>query len=124
MTDVLSAHLPKTEINWSNKLEIRLTEKAIRDGVLRVWLQRIPEAGGVLHAFAVEKPHIHQPVGMATLYGRGKGSSAQERVMLLFRLQNNSADDPLRVGDLIDIRFEDAGDDALQQLELDIIAVE
>lgn len=105
-------------------MEVRLSEKAIKDGVLRIWLRRIPEEGGVLLAYASGNLQIDQPVGTATLYGRGSGSAAQERSMLHFRLAQDLLNGALAVGDLIDIRIEGQGDDELSQIELDIVAVE
>lgn len=105
-------------------MEVRLSEKAIRNGVLRIWLRRIPEEGGVLLAYASENSQVDQPIGTATLYGRGPGSEAQERSMLYFRLMQDLPNGTLTVGELIDIRLEGQGDDDLSQIELDIVAVE
>ena len=106
------------------QLEVRLSDKAIKDGVLRVWLRRIPEVSGILRAFAVDKPEIEQPVGMATLYGRGISSSAEERTMLYFVLSRDLPTGSLLVGDLIEIKIEGKELGVYEELELDIIEVE
>lgn len=105
-------------------MQIRLSEKAIKEGVIRVWLRSIPDIGGVLHAFAVEKPHIEKPIGMATLYGRGEGSMAQERTMLYFRLSPELLNEVLEEGDLIEIKIEGDEEEVFCELELDIVEVE
>ncbi|WP_299601711.1 hypothetical protein [uncultured Tateyamaria sp.] len=87
-------------------MELALTENALKEGVLRVWLRRIPDEGGIVHAYAVNNPNISTPVASATLYGRGSGSTASERTMLVFRLNMDELAGLISVGDALEIRLE------------------
>lgn len=119
---MLITNLCKGLICQEAVLEIRLTEKAVKDQVLRIWLRRIPEESGILHAYKVKRTEPDQLVGTTTLYGRGPGSSAQERAMLIFRLAPPSASVRLLVGDLIEVRIE--AEDGLRAVEFDILEIE
>lgn len=101
---------------------MKLTKKAIQDRILRVWLRRIPEESGILHAYLVGSQTPDEPIGTATLYGRGWGSSANERTMLLFRLVHDTPSVSLTVGDVVSIRFEEEVDG--QPTDYDILQVE
>lgn len=103
-------------------MEVRLTEKSIKDRVLRIWLRRVPKESGILHAYKVEQSQFDKPIGTATLYGRGWGSSAEERTMLYFRLVPGFPELELSVGDVIAIRIE--AEDGLHEIELDVLEVE
>ena len=105
-------------------MQIKLTQKALAEGVLRVWLRKIPEEGGMLYLFASpEGLASDRPVGTASLYGSGPESLASERTMLHFRL-TKSAMDQLAPGDLLDIRIEDGIDGKTRPVDLDITSVE
>lgn len=102
-------------------MRLALTENALKEGVLRVWLRRIPEEGGNVHAYAVDNPSISTPVASATLYGRGSGSSAKERVMLVFRLNMDELAGLISAGDELEIQLE--GDDG-RSFSFDVLEVE
>lgn len=105
-------------------MEVRLSEKAINEGILRIWLRRIPIDGGILFAFATKNSDDDEPIGMATLYGRGHGSSARERTMLIFRLSPDKQSGNLAVGDLVEIKIEGLKEGEFRKIDLDIVAVE
>ena len=100
-------------------MDIRLTEASVRERVLRVRLRRIPEESGVLRAYLLGPDAPDQPIGAATLYGRGAGSSARERAMLSFRLL---PDVPLSPGALVEIRLEGVGGE--HAVSFDVLEVE
>ncbi|GGX41904.1 hypothetical protein GCM10007385_06840 [Tateyamaria omphalii] len=102
-------------------MEVTLTENALKEGVLRVWLRRIPDEGGIVHAYAVNNPNSATPVASATLYGRGAGSDASERVMLVFRLNLDDVAGALSAGDVLNIQLEGDDDGTFQ---FDILGVE
>ena len=108
----------------SDLTQIRLTPKAVEDGVLRVWLRRIPEEGGEVLAFREGQAHAGvEPLASAFLYGRGPGSTAQERAMLLFRLPREMVGTPLEVGELIELRLDPVADKDLV-VHFDVVEVE
>lgn len=65
-----------------------MTPKTAREKVLRVWLARVPEDSDIFYAFHPDQdPEADEPLGEAHIYGRGFGSDAMERVMLIFYLK-------------------------------------
>ncbi|MEO1108002.1 MAG: hypothetical protein AAFX90_08795 [Pseudomonadota bacterium] len=103
-------------------MDVRLTDKAVKDRVLRIWLRRVPEAGGFLQAWHIDANENERQIGSATLYGRGVGSTAQERAMLLFRLPPDTDDLKLSVGDRVQVRIEEGS--GFKELNLDVSEIE
>lgn len=101
-------------------MELVLTEHALKEGVLRVWLRRIPDEGGIVHAYAVNNPNISTPVASAPLYGRGAGSEASERTMLMFRLNTDALAGQISAGDTLELRLE--GDES-KAFKFDVLEV-
>lgn len=104
-------------------MQIKITQKALNEGILRVWLRKIPEEGGMLFLVANDGSASDRPVGTASLYGSGPNSQASERTMLHFRLDKSAADQ-LEAGDLLDIRIEGGADGKMRPVDLDITSVE
>ena len=103
-------------------MQVRLSQQAIDEGILRVWLRRIPIEGGMLVAFRSDGDNS-EPVATAALYGRGHGSNAMERTMLLFHLAPQS-DRTLREGDMLTIKIEGQTDSEYADIDLDVLEVE
>ena len=99
-------------------MEIALTDRAVKEGVLRVWLRRVPEEGGMVHAFTDLSA---APVASAALYGRGAGSQAKERAMLLFRLTPEFRRQAPSAGTVLKLQLQDG---AAPMPPLEVLAVE
>lgn len=105
-------------------MKITVPRTAAESGTLRVWLRRIPETSHTVHAFRLGpdgKPNVE--VGCANVYGRGQGSAATERVMLLFRLRGQDGIDPVVADEELDLRIESPGSDGYIDAELDILEI-
>jgi len=102
-------------------MDIVLTETALKEGVLRVWLRRIPDEGGMVHAYAIGNPNLTAPVASAPLYGRGPGSLARERTMLLFRLNLDEVEGHMSAGDVLKLQLEG---DVSGAFQFDVLNVE
>ena len=69
-------------------MDVQVTPKTARENVLRVWLSRVPEDSDVFYAFhPSHDPEVDSPLGEAHIYGRGVGSAAMERGMMIFYLK-------------------------------------
>jgi len=105
-------------------MDIEITPKTARERVLRIWLERVPESSDVVYAFRPDqKPDEDDPVAEAHIFGRGVGSDAMERVMLIFYLGTRDQDDAYVEGDVLRllIRNEDGGYD---DISLDVLEIE
>lgn len=110
-------------------MEVELTPAAAEEGVLRVWLRRIPEQSGVVYAFrksglGTDDTSDKEPAGEAYLYGRGKDSEAREKVMLMFRLRRDQKMGAFRPGEKVDLKVRSLEGEALLDVELDILEIE
>jgi len=104
-------------------MEITVTQKTAEEGVLRVWLRRIPEDSYVVHAFRKADGPEAEPIGQAHLFGRGEGSPAREKAMLLMRLERPRGSAPLRPGEALTLRQEAPGG-GYEEIELDVLETE
>jgi hypothetical protein len=105
-------------------MNIRLTRAAAEDGVLRVWLRRIPEESNIVFAFRTSQGEIKgQPVSEAYVYGRGVGSTASERAMLLFRLPP-AIGGAFREGETLNLMVRNADGNGYDDIDLDVLQVE
>ena len=105
-------------------MEIKLPETAAREGILRIWLRRIPvESGMILAMRRAEAGEPAQCIGQAGLFGRGEGSPAAENVMLLFRLSPGDGL-PLTAGEPLDLLLDDQREGPPVGISLDILSVE
>ena len=106
-------------------MDIRVTRSAAEEGVLRVWLRRIPDESNVVYAFRTgQGEDKEQPIGEAYIYGRGIGSTASERAMLMFRLNSVRDGAPFREGETLKIKVRNANDDGYDDIDLDLLEVE
>ncbi len=105
-------------------MKVRLSKKAIEDGVLRVWVDRIPEQGGIVYAFTEESLKLNKPIGFASLYGRGPGSSAKQRSMLYFILEPDLLNKELQVDSELILKLSGSEEGEYLDIELNVIEVE
>ncbi|MBS8226210.1 hypothetical protein [Vannielia litorea] len=104
-------------------MDITLTPKAAEEGILRVWLRRIPEESYIVHAFRQDDGPEAEPIGTATIFGRGEGSAAREKAMLMIRLTRARGSRPLKPGEALTLCSE-AADGSYEALDLDVIETE
>ena len=91
----------------NQNMRIKITRQAAESGTLRVWLPRIPEKGGIVHACRMsDDGKEFEEVASASLYGRGVGSSAIERAMLLFRLPIGMQSGSIKAGQELELCWE------------------
>ncbi|MEM9709859.1 MAG: hypothetical protein AAF871_13845 [Pseudomonadota bacterium] len=105
-------------------MDVPVTPKTARENVLRVWLARVPESSGVFYAFHPHQdPEADEPLGEAHIYGRGAGSDAMERVMLIFHLRTAETMPQYSEGDTLRLltRNKDGG---FEDTALEIVEVE
>ena len=105
-------------------MKITVTPAAAKSGALRVWLRRIPEASGTIVAFRLgEDGQPTEEVSRTDVYGRGEGSSATQRCMLLFRFRPGDDQPPLEAGESLELRVADPKSDGYRPAELDITEI-
>jgi hypothetical protein len=106
-------------------MDIAITRAAAEEGVLRIWLRRILEQSNVVYAFRTgQGQDKDEPVGEAAIYGRGIGSAASERAMLMFRLSRARGDAPFREGEILKLKARNADGDGYDDIDLDLLQVE
>lgn len=104
-------------------MKITVPPHAARDGALRIWLRRIPVRSQIVYAFRSGKSQDdNHPVSQAVLYGRGEGSSASERVMLLFRPNKNEP--PFQAGEVLTLKVHHTDKDEFQEIDFDVSHIE
>ena len=108
-----------------SSMDITITPSAAEKGTLRVWLRRVPDDSNIVYAFrSDENGEEGEPVGEAYIYGRGKESTASERVMLLFRLNRSEGDAPFRQGEILKLKVLGPDGEGYSDIELDVIQLE
>ncbi|MEZ5931538.1 MAG: hypothetical protein R3F54_06230 [Alphaproteobacteria bacterium] len=106
-------------------MRINIPPSAAESGTMRVWLRKVPDASNVVHAFRVDRDGTAtKEVARAYIYGRGAGSTASERVMLLFRFQPEPGRAPPRAGEELELRAAAPDGRGFVPIELDIIGVQ
>ncbi len=106
-------------------MQIAVPLSAVERGQLRIWLRRVPEASDTVYAFRLAPDGSEQDlIGEASVYGRGKGSSAREKSMLLFRMHPVTEEAPLCVGEHLRLMVKRIGDSSYQDVDLDVLLVE
>lgn len=111
-------------------MKITVPPTAARNGILRIWLQRIPVDSQIIYAFRTSPNTVDShPISQAHIYGRGQGSPAIEKVMLQFPV--NTADQPFQAGEVLILKKLKPPSDAsvntslntYEDIELDIIEI-
>lgn len=103
-------------------MDITLPASAAQSGTLRVWLNRIPVSSGTVRVFRVAEDGTTGPeIGRTDVFGRGEGSAATQRSMLLLRLD---AATPLHAGETLRLLADEDGDAGLREAELDVLSIE
>lgn len=105
-------------------MDVQVTIRAAREKVLRVWLSRVPMHSNIVYAFRPNQdPEVDKPLGEAHVYGRGSGSDATERVMLIFYLKTDGVSPSYKEGETLRLltRTEDG---SFEDTFLDIVEVE
>ena len=106
-------------------MKVKVTAEAAESGTLRVWLQRIPDESGTVHAFRLNADGTAtKELATATIYGRGKGSSARERVMLLFRFRIRKGVQAVIAGEEIELCVVSPEGEGYVPAHLEISSVE
>lgn len=107
-------------------MDITVTPSAADTGTLRVWLRRVPVSSDTVYAFRVASDGtVGKAIGYANVYGRGPGSTASERFMLLFRITGDGQGEPqLRTGEILRLQVRNPADDGYEDAELDVLFVE
>lgn len=104
-------------------MDIRATHKSEKEQVLRIWLKRIPVESPTLYLFRKETiGPDHEPIAQALVYGRGEGSSAMERTMVLFRI-NPESDARIMHGEELCVKIQ-SDDGRYKDIALDILSIE
>jgi hypothetical protein len=89
-------------------MKILVPKTAIDHGILRVLLSEIPVESGLVKAYRTnESGKLLEEIGIATLYGKGQPSLADEQTMLQFRIHKNLSS-PLKQGEIVEICLENA----------------
>lgn len=112
-----------TGVNYNQiTMKITVPPTAARNGILRVWLQRIPVDSQIIYAFRT-RPNTadEHPISQAHIYGRGEGSSASEKVMLQFPI--NPGGKPFQAGEVLILKRRNTAADAYEDIQLDVIEV-
>ncbi|MDO6582396.1 hypothetical protein Q4491_13710 [Photobacterium sp. 2_MG-2023] len=103
-------------------MKITVPSTAARNGILRVWLQRIPVDSQIIYAFRTSPNAADaHPISQAHIYGRGEGSSASEKVMLQFPV--NPADLPFLAGEVLILKKRSSSTGAYEDVQFDVIEV-
>lgn len=105
-------------------MDVQVTNRAARENVLRIWLSRAPKHSNIFYAFRPDQdPGVEKPLGEAHVYGRGFGSDAMERVMLIFYLKTSGIVPDYKEGETLKLLTRNK-DGSYQDSFLDILEVE
>lgn len=106
-------------------MDITVTKSAADTGILRVWLRRVPVASDTVYAFRITPDgQDGQVVAEATVFGRGEGSSAKERIMLLFRTAYGQEPVTLETGETLRLKTLNPTDGSYEDADLDLLLIE
>jgi hypothetical protein len=106
-------------------MDIGVTKSAADSGVLRVWLRRVPVSSDTVHALRIAPDgRDGQVVAEATVFGRGEGSSAAERIMLLFRPAYGQEAVTLKAGETLRLKTQNPQSGAYEDVDLDVLLIE
>lgn len=88
-------------------MKVIVPPSAAKEGVLRIWLHRVPDNSdtilAVRNGIGDKFPEV---VGRAHIYGRGVGSTASEEYMILFRLPSPDSVGAVQAGEELELLFD------------------
>ena len=106
-------------------MDITAAKSAAVSGVLRVWLRRVPVSSDTVHVLRITPDgRDRRVVAEATVFGRGEGSLAKERIMLLFRSAYGQEPVALKASEILRLKTQNPQNGAYEDVDLDLLLTE